>query len=104
MTDSEKTIKYELSRPGVYNLIEIYSQMANMSPQEVEAKFEGKGYREFKEDLARVINVTLGELQKKYYKLRQGNELSEILRSGAEKAYKLSHPKLLEVYKKVGFV
>lgn len=104
VTDSEKTIKYDLARPGVYNLVEIFAQMGNVSPQEVEAKFEGKGYKEFKEELTYVINDKLSSIQEKYKELREGDKLTEILRTGAKKAYELSHPKLLEVYERVGFV
>ncbi|MEK9201164.1 MAG: tryptophan--tRNA ligase [Patescibacteria group bacterium] len=104
VTDSERTIKYDPARPGVYNLVEIFAQMGDVSPQEVEAKFEGKGYKEFKEELTYIVSEKLVDLQKRYYELREGNKLIDILKTGAKKAYELSHPKLLEVYEKVGFV
>lgn len=104
VTDSQTTIAYDKARPGVYNLIEIYSQISGETPKQVEEKFVGKGYREFKSALADVVVAALGDLQKRYHELRSSGELELILKVSGERARSLSHPKLLEVFKKVGFV
>lgn len=69
-----------------------------------EEKFEGKNYKDFKESVASTVNTFLSSFQKRYQDLRESEKLKEILMEGAEKASKISHPKLLEVYEKLGFV
>lgn len=104
VTDSQREIRYDPQRPGVYNLIEIYAQLAGMEPMAVEEKYVGKGYAEFKKDLAEVVVKFLEPFQKKYYDLRNGGQLKQILERSAKEAQKISHPKLVEVYKRVGFI
>ncbi len=104
VTDSERTIAYNHERPGVYNLVEIYSQVTGKKPEEVEKEFEGKGYADFKKSLAEVVISFLEPFQKRYNDLRASGELEEIIKQGAQKAYEISHPKLKEVYSKVGFI
>lgn len=104
VTDSQSSIRYSKDRPGLANLIEIYSQFSNKSTGDIESEFENKGYKEFKEAVAQSIIDVLKPIQAKYRKLRDSKELVEILQSSAQKASKLSHPKLLEVYEKVGFI
>lgn len=103
VTDSGRDIKYDLQRPGIYNLIEIYSQITGKTPQEVEQEFAGKGYGDFKNTVAEVTVNFLGPLQEKYKNLRGSGELEKILARGAVRSYELSHKKLLEVYQKIGF-
>lgn len=104
VTDSGREVKSDPTRPGIYNLVEIYSLVTGKSPQEVENEFAGKGYGDFKKALAGVVVEFLGELQERYKKLRESGELEKILEKGAKKSYELSHKKLAEVYEKVGFV
>lgn len=104
-TDSGSEVKYDPEKkPGISNLISIYSELSGKKIEEIEKEFEGKGYGEFKKAVANVVCDFLTEFGEKYKKARRGEGLNEILRSGAEKAYKISHPKLMEVYEKVGFV
>lgn len=104
VTDSERDIRYDIKRPGVYNLIEIYAQLAGMEPKAVEEKFVGKGYAEFKKDLTEVITGFLQPFQTRYSQLRESGELEEILKTSAQKAREISHKKLEDVYRKIGFV
>lgn len=104
VTDSQNTIQHNSDRSGISNLIDIYAQFSGLMPAQVQEKFVGKGYKEFKEDLADVICAELSPLQTRYKKLRQSGELEKILQGGAQRAYKLSHPKLLEVFAKIGFL
>lgn len=104
VTDSGREVKYDPARPGIYNLMEIYSLVTGKSPQEVESEFEGKGYGEFKKALTGVIVEFLGGLQERYKELRSSGRLEKILANGAKKSYELSHPKLIGVYEKIGFI
>ncbi len=104
MTDSQNTIEHSSTRPGISNLIDIYAQFTDLMPTQVVEKFAGKGYREFKEELVQVICDTLLPLQARYNELRNSDQLSKILKTGADKSYEISHKKLQEVYDKVGFV
>ncbi len=86
-TDSDNTIKYDpQNKPGVSNLLSIYSLCSNDSIQSIEEKYEGKGYGAFKEDLAEVVVKTLTPIQQRYYELIESNLLDKILDEGAEKA------------------
>ncbi|MBI3443491.1 tryptophan--tRNA ligase [Candidatus Woesebacteria bacterium] len=105
VTDSGSEIKYDKrTKPGISNLIEIYSQTSGKSLGEVEKEFAGKGYVEFKEAVSDAVIDLLVPLQEKYRNLRESKNLVDILREGAEKARKISHKKLLIIYEKVGFV
>jgi tryptophanyl-tRNA synthetase len=103
-TDSGNEIKKDNSKPGISNLIEIYSEVSGLSVLEIEEKFKGKQYGEFKEELAVEINKFLSGFQSRYNKLRNSDDLKTILDNGAQKAREISHKKLMEVYKKVGFI
>jgi tryptophanyl-tRNA synthetase len=103
-TDSEKEIKYDwATKPGISNLIEIYNQLSDKSVKDIEKEFAGKSYKEFKEQVAEIVVTFLNDFQTKYNKIID-SDLKKILEDGATKSYKLSHPKLLEVYQKVGFL
>lgn len=87
VTDSEGTVKYDLeNKPGVSNLLSIYSNLTGKSISELEEQYEGKGYGEFKGDVAKVVIETIEPIQKRYYELINSPELDEILDKGAEKA------------------
>ncbi len=103
-TDSERTIKYDPNRKGLANLMNIYSLMSGESIENIEKKFEGKGYKEFKENLVEMVIGELKPMQKRYSELRNGDGIMKVLKNGAQKAREISHKKLLEVYKKVGFL
>lgn len=104
-TDSGSEVKYDIKeKPGISNLIGIYSLMTKKEVSEIESEFSGKNYKDFKESVAAAVVDFLSPFQEKYKKLREGGQLEEILRKGAEKARSLSNSKLAEVYDKVGFV
>lgn len=104
VTDSQRDIVYDASRPGIYNLIEIYSKLSGEFPDQVEKKFEGKGYKEFKEGLTEQVLKVLLPLQEKYRNLRESDKLIEILAKSAARAKEISGKKLKEVKEKVGFL
>lgn len=87
VTDSEGIVKYDKeNKPGISNLLTIYSIFANQTIAEIEKKYEGKGYGDFKGDLAKIVVDAISPIQQKYYELLDSPELDEILDRGAEKA------------------
>ena len=106
VTDSGSEIKYDISqKPAISNLLAIYSGFSGMDVKKIEEKYAGKGYAEFKKDLAEVIIAGLEPVQKKYKDLSKNkNTLIKILKGGAKQASAIANKTLLEVKKKVGFV
>ena len=105
VTDSGSEVKYDWgNKPGISNLLEILSQFSDVSISDLEKKFAGQNYGQFKTAVADSVEMFLIDFQKKYTEISGSGELEDILRKGAQKAYQFSHPKLLEVYKKVGFL
>ncbi|MBU2028690.1 tryptophan--tRNA ligase [Patescibacteria group bacterium] len=103
VTDSGSEIKYEESKPALYNLINIYSGFSGQSPQEIEKMYVGKNYADFKTDLAEVIIKALAPIQEKMASLSDEKVL-EILKAGAEKVRPLAKKKMEEVKEKIGFI
>ncbi|KKB38128.1 Tryptophanyl-tRNA synthetase [Bacillus thermotolerans] len=87
VTDSEGKVRFDKEeKPGVSNLLSIYSVLSGKTIPEIEQHFEGKGYGEFKSGLAEVVINHLKPIQKRYYELIESEELDQILDRGAEKA------------------
>ncbi|MED4933634.1 tryptophan--tRNA ligase [Heyndrickxia coagulans] len=87
VTDSEGVVKYDKERkPGISNLLDIYSNFSGLSIEELERKYDGAGYGAFKADLVDLVNEGLAPIQKRYYELIESEELDRILDKGAEKA------------------
>ncbi|HTK03672.1 MAG TPA: tryptophan--tRNA ligase [Alphaproteobacteria bacterium] len=103
-TDSGSEIKKDVNKHGISNLIDIYSEFSGLTVEEIETKFAGKNYGEFKQAVAESVNNFLKNFQEKYNNLRQSSDLKNILKQGSEKAKEISGKKLEEVYEKVGFV
>jgi len=93
-TDSEMSIKFDFdNKPGISNLINIYSSLTGMSIKEIEEKYEGSNYGTFKKDVADVVVDTLIPIQNRYYELLNNNELDIILNNGIEKTSKMAKQK-----------
>lgn len=87
VTDSDGIVKFDReNKPGVSNLLSIYSIVGNKSIAELEADYDGKGYGEFKADLAEVVINAITPIQERCKELLESNELDDILDAGAEKA------------------
>ncbi|RAK17037.1 tryptophanyl-tRNA synthetase [Anoxybacillus vitaminiphilus] len=103
VTDSDGIIKHDKeNKPGITNLLNIYSILANKTIDELEKEYEGKGYGEFKADLAQVIIDTLTPIQEKYYNLMESDLLDEVLDEGAEKANKVANKMLKKMENAMG--
>lgn len=103
VTDSENKIALDENRPGISNLVTIYSVFSGLSPEEIERKFSGIGYGEFKlavgEAVADVIEPITA--RKKEF-LNDKAYLNKIILEGKEKAEYMARKMLSKVYKKVG--
>ncbi len=103
VTDSLGTISYDKeNRPGISNLLTIYSCVTNEQIPDIVKKYEGKGYQEFKTDLAEKIEYLLTPIQNRYNELINSKELDEILDKGQEYASKIAFKKMSKVYNKIG--
>ena len=103
VTDSDATIKYDVdNKPGISNLLTIYSCISGLSIEELEAKYANSNYAEFKTDLANVVANEIEPIQKRYNELINSKELDEILDNGRDYANYLANRKLSKVYNKVG--
>lgn len=104
VTDSENKVSYDKSRPGVSNLIEIFSNVTGTSISDTEKKFSSAGYKEFKEAVSEEVVKFLTELQEKYAHFRDEKTLLTTLEESNARAYEISHPKMKEVYSTIGFI
>ena len=87
VTDSDGVVKFDtVNKPGVSNLLSIYSILGGKSISELEEMYTGKGYGDFKGDLAEVVANFFIPIQEKYYNLMESSHLDDILDQGAEKA------------------
>ncbi|MDK2800426.1 MAG: tryptophanyl-tRNA synthetase [Clostridiales bacterium] len=105
VTDSGNEIKYKEGKDGINNLLTIYSSLTEQPIQQIEEKFEGKGYGEFKVAVAEVIIESLKPVQARYQDLMNNKDyIEQVYTSSAEKALSISNRTLSKVYKKVGFI
>jgi len=102
-TDSDGEIRYDVkNKPGISNLITIYSVFADMSIDDVAKKFAGQGYGTFKKELVEVTVDALRPIKERYNEIRMSGNLLDILRVGAERASTLAVPILNRVKDKIG--
>lgn len=101
-TDSSSEVKYDLkNKPGISNLLTIYSLLANESIKNLESKYKGKGYGDFKKDLAEVVRQFLTDFQKKYNAI-SSDEVERVLVDGAKTVKLIAEKTLAETKKKIG--
>jgi tryptophanyl-tRNA synthetase len=102
-TDSDTVIKFDLeNKPGISNLINIYSSLTDMKIKDVEVLFKDYRYGDFKKAVAdKVIEVVL-PIQEKYYKFLNGSEIDEILDKGKVITSKIAKEKVNLIKKEVG--
>lgn len=104
-TDSEGTVAYDFAtKPGVSNLLEIYSLLSGNPIPELEAKYAGMGYGQFKKDLVEVTVEALRPVQEKYQQITESGEIDAILKAGAGKAAGYANTVLRRVKDKLGMV
>ncbi|MGJ8730895.1 tryptophan--tRNA ligase [Listeria aquatica] len=87
VTDSSGVIAYDKeNKPGVSNLLAIYSSLTGKAIKDLEAQYADKGYGDFKNDLAEAVVAELAPIQERYEYFLNSEELDRILDEGAEKA------------------
>jgi len=102
-TDSQRTIVFDESRAGIFNLLTIYQTLGDQSREQIEAEFEGKGYKEFKAALADRLIATLEPIQRRYAELTADPaELDRLLADGADRVRPLAEQTLRLVKERVG--
>jgi len=103
VTDLDGKVRYdENNKPGISNLMIIYSCMTGLTYDEIEHKYEGKGYAEFKTDLAEIVINEIKPIQERYNELINSKELDEILDNGRDYATYLARKKMAKVRNKFG--
>lgn len=106
VTDSGTTIAYDPDkRPGLANLLEIYSALSHLEPKAVAAEFAGQNYAEFKRKLGALIADHFAHFRSEKKKLlAKPSAIMEIFHAGSKKAAKVADAKMADVKKKIGFI
>lgn len=103
VTDSDLKVYYDKdNKPGVSNLLVIYSSLKEISIEEATEKFKDSNYGEFKKCVALEVEEFLKNLQKKYREVLDSGMVDKILDKSNEKVRKLAEEKVRKVYGKIG--
>jgi len=105
VTDSGTDVRYDPGeKPGISNLIELLTVVTGESIPDVESRYDGSGYGQFKQDVADAIVELVEPIQARYREVRgDAAELQRLLAMGAEKARASSAPTLALMYERMGF-
>lgn len=102
-TDSGSSIQFDENRPGINNLLTIYQLLSGLSRLDIEKRFEGKGYRVFKLELAEIIIEKIKPLQSRYHELMTDPaHIDFLLTQGASKVRPVAEKILALVKAKIG--
>ena len=103
VTDMEGKVNFDLEKqPGISNLLIIMNALTGEEIPSIVKRFEGRGYGDFKKEVANVVCEELEKLQNKVHEIQNSGLIDEILRDGAKVANEVASKKLDVVYKKVG--
>ena len=105
-SDTENCVRYDKeNKPGVANLMTIYSACTGKTYEEIEAEFAGCGYGAFKPKVGEAVVETLRPIREEASRIMKDKAyLESVYKAGAEKASYVAEKTLRKVYKKVGFV
>ena len=102
-TDSDGQIRYDAeNKPGVSNLLSIYSAFSGRSVEALEKEYAGQGYGSLKKDLAAVTIDALRPIREKYEDIRRSPELAAALKDGAERANEIAQKTMARVKSRFG--
>ena len=102
-TDSEVSIRFDPeNKPGVSNLLTIYSAFSGISIEELEKQYDGMGYGALKKHLVEVVWTSLETIQKHYNEMRHSQELVNVLRDGAEMAVAIAEKTMARAKERFG--
>ncbi|HVX53694.1 tryptophan--tRNA ligase [Nocardioides sp.] len=106
VTDSQTEVRFdESTKPGVSNLLRIYSALTDVEIPTLEEKYAGRGYGDFKKDLAEVVVEFVTPFRTRTLELLDDRGyLDQVLADGAAKARAVAARTLADVYERVGFV
>lgn len=103
VTDSESEVRYAEEKPGISNLMDIYSAVTGKTYEEIEKEFAGKGYGDFKLAVGETVADHLKPLQERYEQLMKDKAYIEsMIKQNDEKAAYYANKTLRKVQKKVG--
>ena len=104
VTDTIGAVNYDPeNQPAITNLINIYARFSGLTPEQIVADYQGKGYGDFKGDVAEAIVSVLEPIQDRYHQLLQSDELDEILARGASQANEIANATLARIEDAIGF-
>ena len=105
-SDTENPIRYDpANKPGVANLMNIYSAVTGKSFEAIESEFAGQGYGKFKPAVGDAVVETLRPIREEAARILADKAyLESVYKAGAEKASYVAGKTLRKVYKKIGFV
>ncbi|HEY7599469.1 MAG TPA: tryptophan--tRNA ligase [Candidatus Limnocylindrales bacterium] len=105
VTDSGREVRHDpKAKPGISNLMEIMSVASGESIGQIEARYAGQGYGQFKQDVGEAVVELLAPFQARYRELRADDaELRRMLALGAQKAAAAAAPTLAAMYERMGF-
>ncbi len=102
-TDSDGVIRFDVeNKPGVSNLLNIYSVLSGKPVSQLEAEYEGHGYGDFKKDLVEVTVEALAPIKARYDEIRSSQELLDTLKDGAGRADAIAQKTLKRVKESFG--
>lgn len=105
VTDSDGVIAVSDDKPGISNLVTIFSAVTGKSTQEIVDEYQSKGYAGLKAGAGEAVAELFRPIQKEYYKLIADKQyLMSVAREGAQRAESIARRTLAKVYKKVGLV
>jgi tryptophanyl-tRNA synthetase len=105
VTDSGREVRRGPGKEGIENLIDIMAVATGESPDQIEGRYDGSGYGQFKSDVAEAVVALVQPIQERYGELRGDEpELLRLLGIGADKAREASAPTLAQMYERMGFV
>ncbi len=103
VTDSGSEVRAAEDKPGVTNLMSIYSAVTGKTFEEIEREFEGKGYGDFKTAVGESVRDALAPIQERYRaNLEDKEALNALLKDGAERASSIAAKTLRKVRRKIG--
>jgi len=105
VTDSDTAVYRSPEKPGVSNLMTIYSAFTGKTDDQIVAEFDGKGYGDFKNAVGETVADGLAPVREKFERLMADKAYLEgVMRDGAERASHFARKTLSKVYRKIGFV
>jgi tryptophanyl-tRNA synthetase len=106
VTDTDSEIRFDAeNKPGVSNLLGIYSAVSGKSVKDLEAAFAGKGYGDLKTEVADAVIAVIEPIRNRATELLENSdELDRLLAAGSARATELAEATLASVYDKIGLI